>query len=118
MPPLQAVTHSARPDVWASNAAPCPVYFGIQAEAEADVLCRVLNLFALQQLIPRHVNVVRYNDRLSIEIVSDEQSWHRAQVIGEKLRNLVSVFEVQLLLAKSRDADFKGGAINHQRVAG
>lgn len=118
MPPLQAVTHSARPDVWASNAAPCPVYFGIQAEAEADALCRVLNLFALQQLIPLHVNVVRDNDRLSIEIVSDEQSWHRAQVIGEKMRNLVSVFEVQLLPAKSRDADFKGGAINHQRVAG
>ena len=118
MPPLQAVTHSARPDVWASNAAPCPVYFGIQAEAEADVLCRVLNLFALQQLTPRSVNVERDNDRLSIGILSDEQSWHRAQVIGEKLRNLVSVFEVQLLPAKSRDADFKGGAINHQRVAG
>ena len=102
MPPLQSVTHSARPDVWASNAAPCPVYFGIQAEAEADVLCRVLNLFALQQLIPRHVNVVRDNDRLSIEIVSDEQSWHRAQVIGEKLRNLVSVCDLELYQVQGR----------------
>ena len=118
MPHLEVITPSPRPDVWANNAAPCQMLFRIQAEADADVLCRVLNLFALQQLIPRHVNVVRDNDRLSIEIVSDEQSWHRAQVIGEKLRNLVSVFEVQLLPAKSRDADFKGGAINHQRVAG
>lgn len=39
---------------------------------------------------------MREGDVLRIEIVSDEQSWHRAQVIGEKLRNLVSVFEMEL----------------------
>ena len=64
------------------------------AEAEADVLCRALNLFALQQLIPQHVEVMREDDVLRIEIISNEQSWHRAQVIGEKLRNLVSVCEL------------------------
>lgn len=95
MSPLQA-NSSPRPDVWASNAAPCPVLFQIQAEAEPDVLCRVLNLFALQQLLPRHVELVRDGDTLTIEILSDEQSWHRALVIGEKLRNLVSVFDTQL----------------------
>lgn len=100
MPPLEAVPPSTRPDVWANNAAPCAVQFCIQAEAEADVLCRVLNLFALQQLVPRHVEVLRDDDSFSISIVSDEQSWHRAQVIGEKLRNLVSVFEMTLELAQ------------------
>ncbi|KMN22467.1 hypothetical protein ACTXN4_19215 [Pseudomonas helleri] len=98
MPPLEAVPPSNRPDVWANNAAPCAVRFCIQAEAEADVLCRVLNLFALQQLVPRHVEVLRDDDSFSINIVSDEQSWHRAQVIGEKLRNLVSVFDMTLEL--------------------
>ena len=100
MPPLEAVPPSTRPDVWANNAAPCAVRFCIQAEAEADVLCRVLNLFALQQLVPRHVEVLRDDDGFSINIVSDEQSWHRAQVIGEKLRNLVSVFDMTLELAQ------------------
>ena len=96
MPHLEVVNHSPRPDVWASNAAPCPVIFQIQAEADADVLCRVLNLFALQQLIPQQVEVVRDGDTLSIEIRSHEQSCHRARIIGEKLRNLISVFDVQL----------------------
>lgn len=100
MPPLEAVYPSTRPDVWANNAAPCAVRFCIQAEAEADVLCRVLNLFALQQLVPRHVEVLRDDDSFSINIVSDEQSWHRALVIGEKLRNLVSVFDMTLELAQ------------------
>ena len=93
---LEVVNHTLRPDVWAGNAAPCPVIFQIQAEADADVLCRVLNLFALQQLIPQQVEVVRDGDTLSIEIRSHEQSWHRARIIGEKLRNLISVFDVQL----------------------
>ena len=108
MPPLEAVHPSTRPDVWANNAAPCAVRFCIQAEAEADVLCRVLNLFALQQLVPRHVEVMRDDDSFSISIVSDEQSWHRAQVIGEKLRNLVSVFDMTLELAQPARASLTG----------
>ena len=94
MPSLNAVSPSPRADVWAANATPCTVRFCIVAEAEADVLCRTLNLFALQQLIPQQVEVMRDDDLLRIEIVSNEQSWHRAQVIGEKLRNLVSVCEL------------------------
>ena len=108
MPPLEAVHPSTRPDVWASNAAPCAVLFRIQAEADADVLCRVLNLFALQQLIPQHVDVVRDQDSFSIEILSDEQSWHRAQVIGEKLRNLVCVIDMTLEPAQPAMAALTG----------
>ena len=102
MPHLEVITPSPRPDVWASNAAPCQVLFRIQAEADADVLCRVLNLFALQQLIPQQVEVMRDDDLLRIEIVSNEQSWHRAQVIGEKLRNLVSVCDLELYQVQGR----------------
>ena len=94
MPHLEAVPTATRADVWAVNTAPCTVRYQIVAEAEADVLCRALNLFALQQLIPQHVEVMREDDVLRIEIISNEQSWHRAQVIGEKLRNLVSVCEL------------------------
>ena len=94
MPHLEAVPASTRADVWAVSTAPCTVRYHIVAEAEADVLCRALNLFALQQLIPQHVEVMREDDVLRIEIISNEQSWHRAQVIGEKLRNLVSVCEL------------------------
>ena len=108
MPPLEAVHPSTRPDVWASNAAPCAVLFRIQAEAEADVLCRVLNLFALQQLTPQHVDVVRDQDSFSIEILSDEQSWHRTQVIGEKLRNLVCVIDMTLEPAQPAMAALTG----------
>ena len=66
------------------------------------MLCRTLNLFALQQLIPQQVEVMRDDDLLRIEIVSNEQSWHRAQVIGEKLRNLVSVCELELYQVQGR----------------
>jgi len=102
MPSLNAVSPSPRADVWAANATPCTVRFCIVAEAEADVLCRTLNLFALQQLIPQQVEVMRDDDLLRIEIVSNEQSWHRAQVIGEKLRNLVSVCELELYQVQGR----------------
>ena len=76
--------------------AQCQAHYQILAEAEPDVLCRVLNLFALQQLIPQQVQALRDGDTLSIEIRSHEQSWHRAQIIGEKLRNLISVIDLQV----------------------
>ena len=114
MPHLEAVHTSTRPDVWASNAAPCPVLFRIQAEADADVVCRVLNLFALQQLMPQRVESIRNGDTVRIEILSHEPSWHRAQVIGEKLRNLVSVFDLQVQPAHAaKAAEFADIAIRH-----
>lgn len=80
-----------RVDAWAVNTAHCQAHYQIVAEAEPDVLCRVLNYFALQFLTPRQVTVSRDVDVLNIQIVLDSLSWHRAQVIGEKIRNLISV---------------------------
>jgi hypothetical protein len=35
-----------------------------------------------------------------MEVELDDLSWHRAQVIGAKLRNLISVCDVELELAE------------------
>ena len=69
----------------------------LQAEAEPDSLCRVLNLFALQFLTPHHVQVSQQDDWLAIEIGIGGLSWHRAEVIAQKLRNLVCVGDVSLM---------------------
>lgn len=102
-------THPAtRVDAWAVNSAHCQAHYEILAEAEPDVLCRVLNFFALQFLTPQQVTVNREDDLLHIDIVMDGLSWHRAQVIGEKLRNLVSVFDLTLEPAQPARAALTG----------
>jgi hypothetical protein len=102
MPYLEAVnTSPTRADVWNTSNAHCRVHYQLLAEAEPDVLCRALNLFALQFLTPHQVNVQRMDDLLSLDIVIDGLSWHRAQVIAEKLRNLISVCSVELQAADS-----------------
>lgn len=97
MPHLEAVnTPPARVDAWNVGNAHCRVQYQLLAEAEPDLLCRALNLFALQFLTPEQVNVQRMDDLLSIDIVIDGLSGHRAEVIAEKLRNLISVCSVNL----------------------
>ncbi|MQG92293.1 hypothetical protein [Pseudomonas sp. MN1F] len=85
-----------RSDAWAANASHSTVRYRLQAEAEPDTLCRVLNLFALQFLTPHSVLVSQQDDWLDIEVGIGGLSWHRAQVIAQKLRNLVCVGDVSL----------------------
>jgi len=85
-----------RSDVWAANASHSTVRYRLQAEAEPDTLCRVLNLFALQFLTPHSVQVSQQDDWLDIEVGVGGLSWHRAQVIAQRLRNLVCVGDVSL----------------------
>lgn len=97
MPNLEAVNTCAyRADAWAANAGRCQVRYRILAQAEPALLCQVLNLFAMQYLVPSEVNVMRDEDSLAIDVAVDELSWHRAQVIGEKMRNLIDVCSVEL----------------------
>ncbi|MHA3734452.1 hypothetical protein ACXR0M_02135 [Pseudomonas sp. Eth.TT006] len=97
MPHLEAVNSApTRADVWNVSNAHCLAQYQILAEAEPDLLVRVLNLFALQFLTPVQVNAERLDDLLTIDIAIDGLSWHRAQVIAEKLRNLISVCSVNL----------------------
>lgn len=93
---VESANPAPRVDAWAASNAHCQAHYQILAEAEPDVLCRVLNYFALQFLVPRQVNVQREDDLLAIDIVMDGLSWHRAQVIGEKLRNLINVCSLEL----------------------
>ena len=90
-----------RVDAWAVNSVHCQAHYRIVAEAEPDLLCRVLNYFALQFLTPRQVTVNRKDDVLNIDIVMDGLSWHRAQVVGEKIRNLISVCTLDMWSADS-----------------
>ena len=85
-----------RTDTWAASNAHSTVHYRLQAEAEPDSLCRVLNLFALQFLTPHSVQVSQQDDWLNIEVGIGGLSWHRAEVIAQKLRNLVCVGEVSL----------------------
>ncbi|MGL6242178.1 hypothetical protein [Pseudomonas sp.] len=102
MPHLEAVNTSlARADVWNAGNAHCRVHYQLLAEAEPDLLCRALNFFALQFLTPQQVNAQRMDDLMLIDIVMDGLSWHRAEVIAEKLRNLISVCSVELQAADS-----------------
>ncbi len=87
---------ATRADAWAVTNSHCQARYQILAEAEPDVLCRILNYFALQFLVPQQVNVTRDEDLLNIDVVMDGLSWHRAQVIGEKLRNLISVCSLEV----------------------
>jgi len=50
---------ATRVDAWAANSSHCRAHYHIVAEAEPDVLCRVLNYFALQLLTPTQVSVNR-----------------------------------------------------------
>ena len=93
---VETVHPAARVDAWAVNSAHCLACYRIVAEAEPDVLCRVLNYFALQFLTPQQVSVSRQDDLLNIDILLDGLSWHRAEVIGEKIRNLISVCTLEL----------------------
>lgn len=94
---VETVPHTApRPDVWATNNVNVRAHYQILAEAEPDLLCRVLNLFAMQYLIPQQVSVLQQDQMLMVDIQLDGLTWHRAQVIGEKMRNLISVCSVEL----------------------
>ena len=74
----------------------CEMQFAIVAEAEADVLGRLLAFFAQLQLVPRWLEVNRLGDDLLVQLRQPGLTPHRAQVIAEKMRSLVSVSSVEL----------------------
>ncbi|WP_298190174.1 hypothetical protein [uncultured Pseudomonas sp.] len=86
----------SRADVWAANAARTHVQYRILAEAEPDTLCRLFSYFAQQLMTPQQVNVQQSQEQFLIEVQQADISWHRAEVIAQKMRSLVSVFAVEL----------------------
>lgn len=95
MTSMQLLTPTHRPDTWTPGATTA-VRYRLLSEVEADALCRVLNLFALQCLTPHWVNACQLGDTLQIDIEVANLSRHRADVIARKMRNLISVFQVDL----------------------
>lgn len=87
---------TTRPDVWAAGNQTTAVRFSLVAEAQADVPCRLLNLFAMQYLIAERIEMVREDDLLHIQLELHDVTWHRAEVIAQKMRNLVEVCSVDL----------------------
>lgn len=87
-----------RPDGWTCRPADATqeALFVIQAEAEADVLCKLLNLFALQGWLPAEVHAVREQDWLRVELRVPGLPVKRAEILAERMRSLVCVAEVQL----------------------
>lgn len=104
MPNLEAVTPpSQRPDSWSSSNAQCCARYRVCAEAEPALLCQVLNLFAMQYLIPDQLSAVQQENLLLIDLQVSRLSWHRAQVIGEKMRNLIDVCSVEVEQVDARN---------------
>jgi len=74
-------------------------HYELQVEPDSDSLCRILNLFALQCLLPHGVQMRQQADLLQVDIAIDGLSWSRAQLIAQKMRNLICVCEVVLRTA-------------------
>ena len=84
------------PELYATETNRVRYHYHLAAEAESDSLCRVLNLFALQCLMPHGVAMQQHADLLMIDITIDGLNWNRAQLIAQKMRNLICVCEVAL----------------------
>ncbi|WAJ37402.1 hypothetical protein OU800_22820 [Pseudomonas sp. GOM7] len=86
-------TVQTRRDPWQERPA-AGVAYHLRTDAEAEVLCRLLGLFAQLQLLPDALQVTRRQDDLHIELQVQGLSVHRAGVLAQKLRGLVCVWEV------------------------
>lgn len=86
------VPHNRR-DPWQERPELAVEYL-LRTDAEADVLCRLLGLFAQLQLLPHALHVQRQDDDLHVQLRLQGLSLHRAGVLAEKLRGLVCVWRV------------------------
>jgi hypothetical protein len=82
-----------RRDPWQDRGDAC-VEYQLRTDAEADVMCRLLGLFAQLQLLPEALHMERLLDDLHISLRLPGISLHRAGVLAQKLRGLVCVWEV------------------------
>jgi hypothetical protein len=68
----------------------------IRAEIDADILCRLLNQFALQGHVPAEVESSRREDWMDIALRVNTLPRYRAEVIAQRMRGMVSVCSVDL----------------------
>lgn len=72
------------------------VRYLIRAEIDADILCRLLNQFALQGHVPTEVESFRREEWLDIALRVNTLPRYRAEVIAQRMRGMVSVCSVDL----------------------
>lgn len=72
------------------------VRYLIRAEVDADILCRLLNQFALQGHVPAEVEASRREDWMDIALRVNTLPRYRAEVIAQRMRGMVSVCSVDL----------------------
>lgn len=104
LPPPFPATLASREDVWSKAHLPGQartLCFTILAEADADILSRLLGYFAQLQLVPQWLESSRQGDDLLLRLRQDGLTLHRAEVIAQKMRSLVSVFSVDVQPAAS-----------------
>lgn len=70
--------------------------YTVRASSNPHVVCRLLGLFAQQDLVPSLVRVRRHVDDMFVTIEQPEIDEHRAEVIAEKMRAMVLVASVVL----------------------
>ncbi|MDF3936184.1 hypothetical protein [Pseudomonas citronellolis] len=87
-----------RPDGWTRRPADAlrEARFAIHAEAEADVLCKLLNLFALQGWLLAEVHARQEGEWLQVSLRVPGMPVQRAEVMAARMRSLVSVAAVEL----------------------
>ncbi|MEE9098858.1 MULTISPECIES: hypothetical protein [Pseudomonas] len=78
------------------------VRYLIRAEIDADILCRLLNQFALQGHVPMEVEASRREDWLDIALRVNTLPRYRAEVIAQRMRGMVSVCSVDLHVDEPR----------------
>lgn len=70
--------------------------FTVRAAACPHVVNRLLNFFAQQDMIPAAVRSVHRGDEITLFVRQRDIAEHRAEVIAEKMRSLVTVGSVEL----------------------
>lgn len=95
---LLDATPVERPDGWTRRPADMArqAHFAIRAENDADVLCKLLNLFALQGWLPAEVHAVQAGEWLQVDLRVTGMPEQRGEVMAERMRSLVSVATVEL----------------------
>ncbi|MFI8481428.1 hypothetical protein ACIGCM_12755 [Pseudomonas sp. NPDC078700] len=79
---------------------PLNASFVITTEVESEILCRLLSYFTQLGLVPLSVVACQHNGCLQVSIQQLGLSVQRANVIAQKMRSLVSVFQVELQMTK------------------
>lgn len=74
----------------------------IRTEVDADILCRLLNQFALQGQVAAEVSALRQEDYLRVMLRLDTLPRHRAEVIAQRMRSMVAVCSVDLYIDEQR----------------